>query len=325
LSDGGIRIIYISWWTIELESITGIIAVLSGILNSLPMMIYKRQIKYETRKMLHYLFNAMAIALALHVPASAIPNGSFAPYVFSIVLGLYAFDATYVYFFMTEKIETTIFQVLPSGVQMTLRVSDKFQQRGAHGGYGYTCLPWVAKNQWHAFSLFENPRDPNERQVFMLNCGDWTNAVHDALQRNTVRPIYIMGPFSSPNNNADAYNNQIMVASGIDITPALSIIRAHKDSRRTNLIWAVRDVSMLEFFLEHLYLDHDGWNLIFYTGKAPLNPALEELNTNVRIIKSRPAGPLYYHPKHHLRYREWQRRTRELSSLTGCHCQSFAY
>ncbi len=159
----------------------------------------------------------------------------------------------------------------------------------------------------------------------MLNCGDWTNAVHDALQRNTVRPIYIMGPFSSPNNNADAYNNQIMVASGIDITPALSIIRAHKDSRRTNLIWAVRDVSMLEFFLEHLYLDHDGWNLIFYNGKAPLNPALEELNTNVRIIKSRPAGPLYYHPKHHLRYREWQRRTRELSSLTGCHCQSFAY
>jgi hypothetical protein len=110
------------------------------------MMIYKRQIKYETRKMLHYLFNAMAIALALHVPASAIPNGSFAPYVFSIVLGLYAFDATYVYFFMTEKIETTIFQVLPSGVQMTLRVSDKFQQRGAHGGYGYTCLPLVAKN-----------------------------------------------------------------------------------------------------------------------------------------------------------------------------------
>lgn len=123
----------------------------------------------------------------------------------------------------------------------------------------------------------------------MLNCGDWTNAVHAALQRNTVRPVYIMGPFSSPYNNADAYDNQIMVASGIGITPALSIIRAHKDSRRTNLIWAVRDVSMLEFFLEHMYLDHDGWNLIFYTGKTPLNPALEELGgTNVRIIKARP-------------------------------------
>ena len=47
-------------------------------------------------------------------------------------------------------------------------------------------------------------------------------------------------------------------------------------------------MSMLEFFLEHLYLDHDGWNLIVRTGKAPLNPALEELNTNIHIIKSRP-------------------------------------
>jgi hypothetical protein len=97
-----------------------------------------------------------------------------------------------------------------------------------------------------------------------------------------------MRPFLSPYNNADAYDNQIMVASGIGVTPALSIIRAHKDLRRTNLIWAVRDVSMLEFFLKHLYLDYDGWNLIFYTGKAPLNPVLEELNTNVCIIKSRP-------------------------------------
>jgi hypothetical protein len=107
----------------------------------------------------------MATTLALHVPASAIPNGGFALCIFSIVLGLCAFGATYVYFFMTEKIETTIFQVLPAVVQMTLRVSDKFQQRGAHGGYGYTCLPWVAKNQWNAFLLFENPRDPNEQQA----------------------------------------------------------------------------------------------------------------------------------------------------------------
>lgn len=247
----------------------GIVTILSVVLISVPMMTYKRQVKYKTCKMLHYLFNVMAIALAMHVPASVIPNSGFAPYVFSIVLGLYALDATYVYFFMTEKIETTIFQVLPSGVQMTMKVSDSFQRRSAHGGYGYACLPWVAKNQWHAFSLFENPRDPKERQIFILKCGDWTNAVHEALQRNTVRPMYIMGPFSSPYGNADAYDNQILVASGIGITPALSIIQSFKDSCCTNLIWAVRDVSVLEFFLEHMYLDHEGWNLIFYTGKTP--------------------------------------------------------
>ena len=81
------------------------------------------------------------------------------------------------------------------------------------------------------------------------------------------------------------------MASGIGITPALSVIREHKDSRRINLIWACRDPAMLEFFLEHLYLDNTGWNLIFYTGKEPLNPAIEELNTNIKVMKCRPSFP----------------------------------
>ncbi len=41
------------------------------------------------------------------------------------------------------------------------------------------------------------------------------------------------------------------------------------------------------FFLEHMYLDHDGWNIIFYTGKEPLTSAIESANTNVKIIKGR--------------------------------------
>lgn len=47
---------------------------------------------------------------------------------------------------------------------------------------------------------------------------------------------------------------------------------------------------MLEFFLENFVMDQDGWSLIFYTGRSPLNPALntEELNMNVRIIRGRP-------------------------------------
>ena len=56
---------------------TGLVAVISVLLVSLPMMIYRNKVKYEIRKGLHYLFNAIAIALALHVPASAIPNGGF--------------------------------------------------------------------------------------------------------------------------------------------------------------------------------------------------------------------------------------------------------
>ena len=56
-------------------------------------------------------------------------------------------------------------------------------------------------------------------------------------------------------------------------------------------IWAVRDESLLQFFLQHLYLDHQGWNLIFYTGKEKIcHPDLHSrsFNTNICIIEGRP-------------------------------------
>ncbi len=37
-----------------------------------------------------------------------------------------------------------------------------------------------------------------------------------------------------------------------------------------------------------MYLDHSGWNLIFYTGKAPLTSSIEECNASVRVVKGRP-------------------------------------
>lgn len=188
---------------------------------------------------------------------------------------------------MTELIETTKYHTLPSGVQM---VSKRFQEWGNSGGYAYVCFPWVDRHQWHAFSLFENPKAPQERQIFMQRTGDWTSRVHDLLQRDSVRPVFIMGPFPSPYKNAIKYDNQILVAGGIGITPALSVIRAHQDHRCVNLIWAVRDPAMLQFFLEHALLDNRGWNLIFYTGKEPLVSSLIDglENTNVCIIQGRP-------------------------------------
>jgi len=202
----------------------------------------------------------------------------------------YTFDALYILFFMTEMIATTVFNVLPSGVQMTMAVSKNFQKNYSQGGYGYVCLPWVSKYQWHAFSLFEHPTDGNLRQVFMMKTkgGDWTHDVHEQLQRDTVRPVWVSGPFVSPYNNALGFDNQICVASGIGITPALSVIRAHKESRRVNLIWACRDVAMLEFFMDHLWLNNDGWILIFYTGKAELSPAIENANSNIKLVRKRP-------------------------------------
>lgn len=45
---------------------------------------------------------------------------------------------------------------------------------------------------------------------------------------------------------------------------------------------------VLEFFMDHLWLNNDGWILIFYTGKQNLSPAIENSNSNIKIIKKRP-------------------------------------
>ncbi|CAJ1952236.1 unnamed protein product [Cylindrotheca closterium] len=272
------------------SGLTGFFIISSCLLICIPMTLFRKRIKYEVRKFFHYLFIVFALALCFHTPTSAIPNGGFTFWVFGTLLVWYFLDFMFCQFFMTEKIETTKFSVLPSGVRVTMEVSERFQKIGAHGGICYICLPWVSKNQWHAFSLFENPENPAERQVFIQKTGDWTTKVHQILQRDTVRPAWIHGPFPSPYDNAIDYDNQILVASGIGITPALSVIRAHKNSRRINLIWAVRDPHLLGFFLRHLYLDHQGWNLIFYTGKEKLKSGLLEsiANTNICIIEGRP-------------------------------------
>jgi hypothetical protein len=47
---------------------------------------------------------------------------------------------------------------------------------------------------------------------------------------------------------------------------------------------------VLEFFMDHLWLNNDGWILIFYTGEEVLSPAVEnaKFNSNIKLQKSRP-------------------------------------
>ncbi|KAL3778271.1 hypothetical protein ACHAW5_000509 [Stephanodiscus triporus] len=284
-SQGNLRLL----WT-SAAGLSGLITVVATPLIAFPMMYYRDGLSYEVRKGLHFLFYLFAVGLCFHVPTNAIPNGGYIAPVLGSCIVLYTLDACYVYFFMCEKIETTAFHVLSSGARMSMRVSDRFRRSPAArgGGYAYVNIPWINNKQWHPFSLFEDPHDPSTLQVFLLKKGDWTSAVHKALSRDTTRPCWIKGPFPSPFSQVSSYDNQILVASGIGITPALAAISAFKSSRRINLIWAVRDSEMLEFFLEQMYLEHDGWNLIFYTGKKSLTSAIENANTNVRIIFGRP-------------------------------------
>jgi hypothetical protein len=85
---------------------------------------------------------------------------------------------------------------------------------------------------------------------------------------------------------------QVLVASGIGITPALSCFESYRDDRRISVIWMCRDPDLVEFYLgTHIFeANPHGLMLVFYTGRAPLDVP-DNLPESVEVIHERPDLP----------------------------------
>ena len=150
----------------------------------------------------------------------------------------------------------------------------------------------VSRSQFHAFSLVQLAGKPGTSSVCMAVVGDWTEAVHAALKRPSCRPAWIYGPFPSPFGAASNFDNLICVASGIGITPAISIVTSFAQTRRVNLVWVCRDPDLIEHYLRHICHD-SAWTFIFYTGKRSLNLNDGDIGwlkgrRTLKIIQGRP-------------------------------------
>lgn len=101
-------------WT-NITGLSGLIVVLATPLITFPMFInpLRLAMSYEVRKGLHYLFYLFAIGMCFHNKTSAFPNGGFNQVVLGFCIVYYTLDSLYVMIFMTEMIETTVFNVLP--------------------------------------------------------------------------------------------------------------------------------------------------------------------------------------------------------------------
>ena len=110
--------------------------------------------------------------------------------------------------------------------------------------------------------------------------------------KNKHRPVWICGPFQSPYSSTFKYDNLLLVASGIGITPALSVLATHKSAakgvRTVSMIWICRDPTLIEFHLGQHDFDPEGFTLIYYTGKKKLELP-SQLEPNVRVIFKRPS------------------------------------
>ncbi len=158
-----------------------------------------------------------------------------------------------------------------------------------NSAYVYLMLPWISKYQFHAFTVFPGNK-PNHSSICIHKCGDWTGELMKQISIPAHKPAFVCGPFLSP-FSSPAMDSEFLVAvaSGIGVTPAISLIKQYScTSRRLNLVWICRDAGLVEHFLQNVEFGSDGYSLIYYTGKRSIILPEKKLPSNVFLFNGRP-------------------------------------
>ena len=215
--------------------ITGMIAAFVTPLICWPMAVpyLKQHITFEVRKGLHYLSIVWAIVLLFHASSRIF-------YLIGIAALVYVLDYIYGYIMRNNLIETAYFERYgENGVALHFENPSNWEAK-PKTSYVYIMCPWISKAQWHAFTIFPEPAKDNHTMLCIGTSGDWTRQLHEKIHMPCYRPLYVHGPYRSEfADTAVTTSNAIAVASGIGITPTLSLMLNYAERKRVNIIWMV--------------------------------------------------------------------------------------
>ena len=170
-------------WTTA-TGITGLTAVMVTSLIVWPMVIppLKHRLPFELRKGLHYLWILWAVALVFHAPSRIY-------YLIGIPALLLLIDYLFGYFVRNFLIENAYCERYgENGVALHFQNPDSWDEE-LKTSYVYVMCPWISKYQWHAFTIFPEPRKKNHTMLCIANGGDWTKAMHEKIKVPCIRPI----------------------------------------------------------------------------------------------------------------------------------------
>lgn len=264
--------------------ITGMVAAICTVLIVLPMgMQSLKTWSYELRKGLHYLSWVWALSLLWHAPYRI-------AYLIGIPALVYLVDYLVGMFVRNLLIDNVYFERYgEKGV--ALHFSNPKGYDCSKTSYVYVMCPWISKWQWHAFSVFPEPSRKDHTMLCIGVNGDWTQEMHDRVTAPCLRSVYVLGPFRSEfSDKAGNTTNALAIASGIGITPTLSLVLNYAGQKRVNIIWMCRDPGLVEYFLHKVDIEavtKNAFAFIFYTGKRDL-VLPKHLPLNIFIFRSRP-------------------------------------
>jgi len=235
----------------------------------------RKRIPFEYRKPLHYLALPWLILLTFHqYPRMFIS--------FWCIFCFYVLDFLVSFLILTHRIENPEFHPVGQGTAILFDVPPSMQGYQA-GQYAYINIPWISKHEWHPFSLIASSEGHTKASFYILTAGDWTETLFKRALVHRDKPVmWIHGPHPSPFDASLNFNKLFLLATGVGITPAVSVIEEFYRHREIYLIWSCRDVYMIEFFLKQLGRVH---SKVFFTGG---HDKFEKLNVLVQGAASRP-------------------------------------
>mmetsp|Transcript_14399 Transcript_14399/g.21596 ORF Transcript_14399/g.21596 Transcript_14399/m.21596 type:complete len:514 (+) Transcript_14399:3-1544(+) len=247
----------------------------------------KQNMQFELRKGLHYLAVVWAMALLWHAPSRIY-------YLIGIPALIYAVDYFFGFFIRNTLIENAHFEryCVHGGVSLYFKNPQNWGEK-PKTSYVYIMCPWISKNQWHAFTMFPEPTKENHTMLCIGASGDWTKELHDKIKVPSFKSLYVQGPYLSEFSDlAVTTSNAIAVASGIGITPTLSLMLNYAGKKRVNIIWMCREAGLIEYILHKVDIEaltKNSYAFIYYTGKRELAlPKNLPVNLFIFTSTSRP-------------------------------------
>ena len=129
------------------------------------------------------------------------------------------------------------------------------------GDYAFLRLPWVAKREWHPFTISSAPeRDALTFHVRSL--GNWTGTLRAQAERAPDAPgrtAYVDGPYGSPSAAIFRSRHVVLVGAGIGVTPFASVLESlvlrstgastsPSALEKVHFFWLNRDQHSFEWF-----------------------------------------------------------------------------
>nr|XP_043620548.1 ferric reduction oxidase 7, chloroplastic-like [Erigeron canadensis] len=245
------------WKKVGISNLPGVISLIAGLfmwVTSLPPV---RRLNFELFFYTHQLYVVFVIFFAMHV-------GDF---IFSIAAaGIFLFMMDrFLRFIQSRKtVDILSAKCLPSGtVELVISKPEGLQYNAL--GWVFIQIRELSWLQWHPFSVSSSPLDGKHHLAVLIKVlGDWTEKLRGRiasvpgeqgetdglLQPNITLKASIEGPYGHESPYHLTYENLILVAGGIGISPFLAIlsdilhrIRDSKPCMPKNvlIVWAVKN------------------------------------------------------------------------------------